>query len=382
MLRRIAAVPEMTLPGRLVAQTVLPPGAIRRGNMHGALSTYFDFIRFTAAVVVLLSHVGPMVFGLPEWMFPGHDAVVVFFVLSGYVIAFAADGRDGVWPVYGVNRLSRLWSVSLPALCLGVAIAAWIAPAKTGAIAAAAIVNALFLGEWWTGDWFAPANPPMWSLNYEAWYYLIFAAWIFLSGRQRIVWTIVACVAAGPKIVALLPVWLIGVLLYRRRPTVARPVAWALLTFSVLGYGVVYHIQLQILMQTLLKAITAGQSYHLGPSASLMSDYIVVVLVIANFVAVDNLTRSVAVVPKVKSVIAWLASYTLTIYLFHMPLTILLHGAFALGGAATMVAMVALLLTIGSVTEHKRNVWRIAIEAVIAGARSIRQRGRLVNPAA
>ena len=46
-----------------------------------------------------------------------HSAVVVFFVLSGYLIAWTAQ-RDKSAVDYLINRAARIYSVALPALVL------------------------------------------------------------------------------------------------------------------------------------------------------------------------------------------------------------------------------------------------------------------------
>jgi peptidoglycan/LPS O-acetylase OafA/YrhL len=45
-------------------------------------------------------------------------AVVVFFVLSGYVIGFVVDAKETTASLFTVSRLARLYSVVLPALIL------------------------------------------------------------------------------------------------------------------------------------------------------------------------------------------------------------------------------------------------------------------------
>ena len=52
------------------------------------------------------------------------------------------------------------------------------------------------------------------------------------------------------------------------------------------------------------------------------------------------MTRSVAVAPRAKSLVAWFA---LTIYLFHMPLLALLHDILHIDGAVLLAAMVPLI---------------------------------------
>jgi hypothetical protein len=115
--------------------------------------------------------------------------VIVFFVLSGFVIACASDERDRTLGQYALNRLSRLWSVSLPALVPGFVISPFVSPSfltsepSDDSLRTAA--NALFLGQSWFLDLTPPMNAPFWSLNYEAWFYAIFGAYMFLPRRTR-----------------------------------------------------------------------------------------------------------------------------------------------------------------------------------------------------
>ena len=83
-------------------------------------SVYLDLVRFTAACFVYLYHSNQR--WLVEPILPmanyGHTAVVVFFVLSGFVIAYVTDTKERDWPSYAASRLSRVYSVALPAVVL------------------------------------------------------------------------------------------------------------------------------------------------------------------------------------------------------------------------------------------------------------------------
>ena len=48
----------------------------------------------------------------------GNDAVMVFFVLSGFVIAYVANSKEKTIESYFISRFARLYSVVLPALIL------------------------------------------------------------------------------------------------------------------------------------------------------------------------------------------------------------------------------------------------------------------------
>jgi peptidoglycan/LPS O-acetylase OafA/YrhL len=89
--------------------------------MSPALSVYLDLIRFTAAFVVFLGHVSGERFtgGLRGFWHLGRfadNAVIAFFVLSGFVIAYVAENRERTPQAYAVSRLARIYSVALPAL--------------------------------------------------------------------------------------------------------------------------------------------------------------------------------------------------------------------------------------------------------------------------
>ena len=80
--------------------------------MTRGFSIYLDIIRFLAALVVLASHIGYYRFtqGNMQWIRDlnlGSDAVVLFFVLSGFVIAYTTFARNRGAAVYAEARLAR-----------------------------------------------------------------------------------------------------------------------------------------------------------------------------------------------------------------------------------------------------------------------------------
>src|ERR1700712_4370948 len=87
--------------------------------MNLAISVYLDLFRMLAALVVFLSHVaGSRLTGflIPEAVSFGAEAVAAFFVLSGFVIGYVAEAREGSPHLYATSRLARLYSVALPAI--------------------------------------------------------------------------------------------------------------------------------------------------------------------------------------------------------------------------------------------------------------------------
>jgi len=199
--------------------------------MTNALSLYLDALRFGAAFVVFVSHyVAERYSGGLFWqgMPYGRTAVLVFFVLSGFVIAWVTETRERTLEDYTLSRLARLYSVIVPvfvvtAILDGLGMA--IDPAIYGPESHHSLIqsllgyglSAVFLGESWTLSVVPGSDIPYWSLNYEAWYYVLFAAAVFLQGGRRIAALVTAALLAGPKILILFPIWLMGVAAWRWR---------------------------------------------------------------------------------------------------------------------------------------------------------------------
>jgi peptidoglycan/LPS O-acetylase OafA/YrhL len=189
-------------------------------------SLYLDLMRSLGALTVVVGHAAT-IFPLRHVYIWGHEAVIAFFVLSGYVICNVADTRENDARVFVVARLARLWSVLVPAMVLTVACdytgrafglhgAAYahvhqdLPLVRVGAVL-------VFLSESWVS--IQPlSNGVVWSLCAEFWYYMMFAAWVFAPpGRLRVGLVAAACVLAGHKALLLLPIWLMGVALQRSR---------------------------------------------------------------------------------------------------------------------------------------------------------------------
>src|SRR5438309_938443 len=88
--------------------------------MNKPFSIYLDLVRFIAACLVYMYHSNQRLVIkeiLPASFF-GHSAVIVFFVLSGFVIAFVTDTKEKTWVSYSASRISRIYSVAVPAILL------------------------------------------------------------------------------------------------------------------------------------------------------------------------------------------------------------------------------------------------------------------------
>lgn len=343
-------------------------------DIDQGMSLYLDMLRFLAAFAVVMSHVWRLICPAYPLPWPGHAAVIVFFVISGYVIAFATD-RAGQTPArYALHRSVRILSVTIPALLLAVCIAplvgtAPLAPAgrvpyPAGEFWHAIWINLVFLGESsWLGRVLPPFDPPYWSLSYEVWYYLLFGAWVFCAPRWRLLVTLAIAVLAGLKIVLLLPVWLLGVAVYRSRIQLDPPFALRLFILSALLAFAFYWFDLSVKMRAGLMLLAPGFMNDLHGSDQFVGDYVLGVLVAANFIAAASMGPYLAGLARWQRPIRYLASFTLSSYLLHMPLTVLIWNGFGVHASLPYVLLLAAgIFLIGSVTERKNRSIRQAFE--------------------
>ncbi|WP_095590158.1 acyltransferase family protein [Actibacterium ureilyticum] len=197
--------------------------------MTRGLSIWLDALRVMATIVVVISHICYPRFTRGDYIVVrelnlGSDAVIVFFVISGLVITFAAE-RDWRLSTYAFNRLTRLLSVLAPALLLTFAfdqIGKSIGPeAYTSFYNPASFAELMLRGLTMSNEWsILPrlrlgSNGPLWSLSYEAAYYVLFAVAFYLSGARRAALLILMVVVVGPRVLLLMPSWLMGVWLWK-----------------------------------------------------------------------------------------------------------------------------------------------------------------------
>ena len=74
--------------------------------MPRSTSIFLDALRLLAALIVFASHASYILFHASIWI-PGHLAVMIFFVLSGYVIAYTTFRRPCTPKEYAIARFSR-----------------------------------------------------------------------------------------------------------------------------------------------------------------------------------------------------------------------------------------------------------------------------------
>ncbi|ESQ84911.1 hypothetical protein AEAC466_07585 [Asticcacaulis sp. AC466] len=206
---------------------------------------FIDVVRACAAVFVVVSHIQQIVIDRPlsagiinrALSFAttqGENAVIVFFVISGFWIirSVIRSGEAFSWGSYLLARLTRLWVVLLPALVLGGVLdflgTTWFPSALyNGTQGAVSLTNSVsqslgpvtFLGnlaflQRLLVNTFG-SNGPLWSLGCEFWYYIYFPAlWLLLKSKK--LYFILPALAFLPFIPGfhLFGIWLLGGVVY------------------------------------------------------------------------------------------------------------------------------------------------------------------------
>ena len=353
--------------------------------MPRVFSLYLDVVRLLAALLVMLYHA--------NWIYTpgylvtslGHEAVVVFFVLSGFVIAYVANTREQDFRDFMVARGARILSVALPAIILTAALdftGFWIAESVYPEDYRAwdlplvrAISSALFVNEIWTLAIQLYTNVPYWSLNYEVWYYVVFGVLFFFKGHKR--WWLFAliCLFLGPKILLLMPVWWLGVWVYRSRylAQMPLPAAWLCLLASILGGYWYVHFNIgQWGLDYVQQLVGENLQVQLSFSRQFISDYYLGMVLALHFAGLRILLAKVPDVPRrLDRSIRYLAGATFSIYLFHQPLLWFFSAVFSTveEGVARYLLVVPLTfltaLFLAVFTEHKKQWWKAAIESTL-----------------
>lgn len=209
--------------------------------LDGNVSVYLDLIRGISAILVVMEHLSSRLFvGYGNVENPtlfvkflyllnelGGPAVIIFFVLSGLFISRsvlkAVYENKWSWHKYLINRLSRLCVVLIPALILtlvldivAVTYFGYEGYANAYINIKDFIGNLFFLQNVFVGVY--GSNAPLWSLNYEFWYYMLFPLLLLLVFNKqskifKIVYILIATLiisTVGVRMNSYFTIWLIG----------------------------------------------------------------------------------------------------------------------------------------------------------------------------
>jgi peptidoglycan/LPS O-acetylase OafA/YrhL len=344
-------------------------------------SLYLDAVRFVAALTVFLGHVsGARFMGGFLWHFGSYtgEAVIVFFVLSGFVIGYATDRRENSVSSYAVARAARIYSVALPALIvtfaldsIGRSVRPDLYSPSWGYVATDQvwqfISGSLFINQIWFLKVPQGSDLSYWSLGYEVWYYAIFGLMAFMPTRRKLPATLAALIFVGPRVAVLFPLWLLGLFSYR------------LCARHPLNYGAGALLY--------LGSLVAWIGYEIGPRRAgwllgappsflerpdLAQDYVVGMLFAAHVIGFRALSPLFGrLLNRLARPIRWSAGATFSVYLFHLPVAQFLTTQMPWPPAfwATRVIMIcgtlAIVLALAEVTERRKELWRHGFAALL-----------------
>ena len=200
---------------------------IKPQKLTPASSLLLDVVRFGASVLVAIGHLTQSQFstGWTDWTVHAVESVAIFFVLSGFVIRYVTRLKYGTAGEYWVDRASRIYSVVLPAVAFTILvdlIAYLVRPqyylANWGGNIdhplLRIVTNLTFTSQLWSKSIALFSNGPFWSLSYECFYYVIYGCAFYLLGAKRALWVAAIILLGGIHIFLLLPLWLLGCVLY------------------------------------------------------------------------------------------------------------------------------------------------------------------------
>lgn len=331
-----------------------------------------------AAGFVFLNHAtGQRISGGLLWQLGGygHEAVIVFFVLSGFVIGYTTDTREQSGATYAIARISRIYSVALPAL-LVTFILDFTAQSFDQSLYSAAfgfnaggkvwqlLAGLFFTNELWGYHIPQGSNWSYWSLGYEVWYYVLFGIMLFSTGWPRVTGVLLIATLVGPKICLMFPIWLLGLGCYRLCSwTIIHPIIGLLLFFASLFGGYGYGLWVKHMRLVSDPAITGD----------LTKDYVIAILCFTNIIGFRSLSVWLPSTENTfTSIIRWLAGATFSLYLFHEPLLRFLatFSPFTLGSfeqrCMVLGGTIAGVFLAAELTERRKVIWRRGVTLAFA----------------
>jgi len=357
--------------------------------MGPGLSTYLNVLRFGAAMIVLLSHFAYPRFTDGAWLWLRHlnlgsDAVVLFFVLSGFVIALTAERKDASLRSFAFARATRIYSVAIPTLILSWGLDQWgsaLAPAEYFApyYAPLPLWETLLRGLSFSNEWAGMtarlgSNGPYWSLSYEVGYYALFGIAFYLTGLRRIALLGLGIAVLGLNILLLMPAWIMGVWLYHRLKTDALPQG-AAAVFLALTPVVLYMLALNVGMADTIGTLQPQIGGHaLRFSDEYLWNALVGVLVCAHLTGMAGLLRHRSL-ERIARPAGWLAGASFSIYLVHYPLLQFVHAALPEATHAVLFGLTVLAcFGFAAAFERPLDLWRRVLRRILR--RILRRFGR------
>jgi peptidoglycan/LPS O-acetylase OafA/YrhL len=381
-------------------------------------SAHLDFFRAFAAWAVMWGHLRAIFFvdfqhlqhgsiGLNALYFVtgfGHQAVMVFFVLSGFLICSAILKRraSGTWSWrdYAIDRSSRLYVVLIPGLFFGLLFdqvgsslfassGLYTQPLMSfgSVIPQSQITAGIFLGNLFFVQTILcrtfGSNGPLWSLANEFWYYVLFPlglfaglAWAKHSPRRAISLTILAFLVAafvGSGVLLGFIIWLAGSILV---------LAYSKIRLEARTSLILYLLISSLALSVCLLAARTGKAVVLGTDLSVGFAF---TLFLFGILQMDVRPPH----PYYASTAHAFAEFSYTLYVLHFPFLLFLRawiapsqrwqpdGVHLLYGAVIGAIVISFAWMVSLFTENKTRVARNWLRNAIPGLASDLQLERL-----
>lgn len=337
--------------------------------MNKQLSQYLDLLRITAASLVLIAHASNnTVFSnlsLPDQL--GYSSVMIFFVLSGYVITYVAHEREFKLTDFAISRIARVYSVVLPALALTVCVdlltlhltppnhaeefVSSIPVYQYASFPKYVLLDALFGNNVWGLHESLFSNDVYWSMCFEVYYYCLFAAAFYFRGALRIGLLIVVLACIGPWPFMRFHLWLFGAGIYLLHKRIFIKQAIARIIFAITVALMIYDLATDLNLR-----IDSYWGVDGGHWRRFMGDTLTGIIIAVNILAARYCGFNFG---RFGSWFTYLSSSSFSLYLMHGPLL-----RFFVGYFGPVDPYVLILIVLGSawllsrVTERQKDIVR------------------------
>lgn len=358
---------SLDAPSRLPSKTPLRPSRIAsldglRGIAALIVVLHHSLLASTAGWSIYTGQTRPEIFSVKWWLTftPGHivwagsEAVLVFFVLSGFVLAGPVMSKGSSWARYYLQRLPRLyvpvWGAVGFVAIIGVIVPRENAPEGSlwlrvhhPATLDSMLQNALLI---FGTD---ALNSPLWSLRWEVYFSALLPlyaliVWLVcktttgtIAAAGSLLATIVVGVETGQETMQYLPIFALGMMMYVRRDWLeraasglerVRPFGWSVVSVAAILF--------------LTGPWTASNVQGLALNASWVLHGLQIigagltVFVASSCTAARNLLAN--------PIVLWLGSRSFSLYLIHEPVVVAV--AYAQGGVSPVWTTFAISLPV------------------------------------
>jgi peptidoglycan/LPS O-acetylase OafA/YrhL len=309
----------------------------------------FDIARSLAAYLVLIFHIRALL-SVPfaqvenpdtfQWIYYfftgfGHQAVIIFFAISGYLIGgMAMSSQDFNFKVFMHNRINRLWIVLIPALFLTLGLDQFIdlsilngslknelvitpSPGAYSVNIENFFINMFFLQEILPPTY--GTNSPLWSLAFEWWFYVLIALSVYCYQRYSLKIALLIITIAHTLIFFVMPSIVMGYVVFIVAALISYKdiwvnSSWRRYFFTLIGF-------VSFLTGMYLARSTAGYYYFyydwmIGIGFALFTPFV-------NSVMINNKSLSIRIINFLPKSITN-SSYSL--YVVHMSIILLIFS--------------------------------------------------------